>query len=401
MVEATKLKSNFGKHKVPDELVKLSEFQEATGFEEISDGFNLCKEETTGLSSWSTEQAFLDSFIEFAEANGSGSFYALWLVNPKADLSKQPVVVFGDEGGVHVVADNLKAFLRLISFDSEPLVEWDEVSFHKDADDYEPSGDLDDYIEWLEDTYNLKPVESVDEILKPARRNHAKPLRKWLSRFIDDIEADDDEDSDDEGDDNDETSSKRRFEFEDGKSSKFWEIQLDGDCFTTWWGKIGTSGQSKELQFDSEEEAEKQYEKLVAEKTKKGYEEVGQGSGSARGSGSEDEDDARKPASSKVTTAKAPATPPPAKVTVSPKTINSSASSGAASGDRRRFEFQEGSSSKFWEIQLDGENLTTWWGKIGTAGQSKTLQLGSVAEGQKQYDKLVAEKTKKGYEEIG
>jgi predicted DNA-binding WGR domain protein len=394
MVDIAQFKANFGKHKIPDELLKLCEFQEATGFEELSDGFCLTESESGGLSSWSESKAFLDSVIEFAQANGSGSIYALWLMEPKGELSKQPVIVLGDEGGAHVVAENLKEFLRLLTLDTEPLVDWDEVSFCRNPDGYEPSGDLDEYIDWLDYTFNLKPIKSADEVLKATRKKYAKKFKQWASKFIDDIEAEDEDEDDDEsaGD----ASAKRRFEFEEGNSSKFWEIQLDGESLTTCWGKIGTAGQSKTLDFDSEEEAKKQYDKLVAEKTKKGYEEVGGGANCADDDDDDEEedDDDAPPPRAKVP-APVKAAPKPA---AAPKKIPVPGTSG---GGKRRFEFEEGGSSKFWEIELDGESLTTWWGKIGTAGQSKTLEFDSEAESQKQYDKLVAEKTKKGYEEVG
>ncbi|MBX3234483.1 MAG: WGR domain-containing protein [Labilithrix sp.] len=66
----------------------------------------------------------------------------------------------------------------------------------------------------------------------------------------------------------------RYFEFVDGSSSKFWEIRLDGASFTTRYGKIGTDGQSTTKTFDSPAKAQKEYDKLVTEKTKKGYEET-------------------------------------------------------------------------------------------------------------------------------
>src|SRR5207244_3346371 len=75
-----------------------------------------------------------------------------------------------------------------------------------------------------------------------------------------------------------------------------------------------------------------------------------------------------------------------------------------AKGDsmaKRHFEFKEGSSNKFWEVELNGESLTTWWGRIGTAGQSKTKDFGDVGEAKKAYDKLVGEKLKEGYAEGG
>ncbi|ATB47243.1 WGR domain-containing protein [Corallococcus macrosporus] len=62
-----------------------------------------------------------------------------------------------------------------------------------------------------------------------------------------------------------------------------------------------------------------------------------------------------------------------------------------------RYEFKEGSSSKFWEITLSGNSFTARWGRIGTDGQEKTQTFGSPAEAQKEHDKLVREKEKKGY----
>lgn len=70
------------------------------------------------------------------------------------------------------------------------------------------------------------------------------------------------------------TSGKRRFEFSEGKSNKFWEIELAGNSVITSWGRIGTSGQSLTKQCASEQTAKELYEKLVQEKAGKGYTEV-------------------------------------------------------------------------------------------------------------------------------
>ncbi len=71
---------------------------------------------------------------------------------------------------------------------------------------------------------------------------------------------------------------------------------------------------------------------------------------------------------------------------------------GDGAGKFRRFEMDE----KFWAIALDEDAGTTTvrFGKIGTDGQEKTKDLGSGAAAKKEYDKLIAEKTKKGYEEV-
>lgn len=110
-------------------------------------------------------------------------------------------------------------------------------------------------------------------------------LREWLNEVVSEIKngeykfggigADDDEDEDEDDDAVASPSGRRHFECNEGNSSKFWEIELGNCRLTTYWGKIGTAGQSKILEFDSEAETKKQYDKLVAEKTKKGYQEIG------------------------------------------------------------------------------------------------------------------------------
>ncbi|MEO8703331.1 MAG: WGR domain-containing protein [Kofleriaceae bacterium] len=66
-----------------------------------------------------------------------------------------------------------------------------------------------------------------------------------------------------------------------------------------------------------------------------------------------------------------------------------------------RYEFKEGSSNKFWQIELDGSSFTTTHGKIGTPGSFLTKDWPDDASAKKEYDKLVAQKTKKGYVLVG
>ena len=67
----------------------------------------------------------------------------------------------------------------------------------------------------------------------------------------------------------------------------------------------------------------------------------------------------------------------------------------------RRFELVEGSSSKFWEIELGDTSFDVRWGRIGTSGQSQTKSFPTAAKAQAEHDKLVKEKTGKGYAEVG
>jgi predicted DNA-binding WGR domain protein len=188
-----------------------------------------------------------------------------------------------------------------------------------------------------------------------------------------------------------------RYEFQEGSSNKFWEITLEGTSFTTTYGRIGTDGQSSLKEYDSEDKAKKEYDKLVAEKVKKGYLLVGGGGGA--------------PAPAPTATKAAKAAPAPKAKSAAvfddegddeetappPKAKPAASKSGDAGA--RYFEFVDGSSSKFWEISLDGTSFTTRYGRIGTDGQSSLKEYDSAAKAKAEHDKLVAEKTKKGYVE--
>lgn len=186
-----------------------------------------------------------------------------------------------------------------------------------------------------------------------------------------------------------------RYEFSEGTSNKFWEINLSGKSFTTTYGKIGTGGQTTIKQFKSDAEAKKEYDKLVAEKVKKGYQPAN-GSG---GSAADDDDEDEAPPAKKVAAKKAAApAKAPAKAAAKPA-AKPAAKSGGSKSTPRYFEFSEGTSNKFWEIKLDGTSVRTRYGKIGTSGQQTLKDFDSDEKANKEYDKLVNEKTKKGYEE--
>ncbi|WP_137938275.1 WGR and DUF4132 domain-containing protein [Chitinivorax sp. B] len=66
----------------------------------------------------------------------------------------------------------------------------------------------------------------------------------------------------------------------------------------------------------------------------------------------------------------------------------------------RRFECIEGNSNKFWEIELVQSELQIRYGKIGTQGQSQTKSFADEAKATTAMNKLVTEKTGKGYVEV-
>lgn len=64
---------------------------------------------------------------------------------------------------------------------------------------------------------------------------------------------------------------KKYLEYNDEKSSKFWQIEAEGNTHTVKYGKIGTKGQVKTKIFTDEITAIKDAKKLVSAKIKKGY----------------------------------------------------------------------------------------------------------------------------------
>src|SRR5262249_2511011 len=68
----------------------------------------------------------------------------------------------------------------------------------------------------------------------------------------------------------------------------------------------------------------------------------------------------------------------------------------ATTGGARRFEYVGGKSSKFWEVAVNGVEVTVRYGRIGSAGQAKVKSFADDAAAQAHAAKLVAEKTKEG-----
>ncbi len=178
----------------------------------------------------------------------------------------------------------------------------------------------------------------------------------------------------------------RRFEMTDGDTNYFWEVETQGSKQKIRFGTFET----KEKLFEDDDEAKENSEKKISEKLGKGFKEVGGAAPAAAKKKSpfddEDEDDAPAPAPAVKKAAPAPA---PA----------ADSGKSSKSGKGRYFEFVEGSSSKFWEITVEGTTFYTRYGKIGTDGQTTQKDYDSEDKCQAEANKLVAEKMKKGYAE--
>jgi uncharacterized protein (TIGR02996 family) len=63
----------------------------------------------------------------------------------------------------------------------------------------------------------------------------------------------------------------RTFTFTQGRSNKFWNIELRGCGFTVVYGRIGTTGATLSKTFADEAAARKEHDKFIREKLAKGY----------------------------------------------------------------------------------------------------------------------------------
>ena len=66
-------------------------------------------------------------------------------------------------------------------------------------------------------------------------------------------------------------NAMQAYRYRDEKSDKFWRIEHIGAALAINYGKTGTTGKYQIKEFDSKEACEKEARKLIASKTKKGY----------------------------------------------------------------------------------------------------------------------------------
>jgi predicted DNA-binding WGR domain protein len=67
---------------------------------------------------------------------------------------------------------------------------------------------------------------------------------------------------------------------------------------------------------------------------------------------------------------------------------------------KRYFEFVGGSSAKFWECVVSGNDVTVRFGRIGTEGQTQVKTLANADAAARHAEKLIASKMAKGYLEM-
>jgi predicted DNA-binding WGR domain protein len=193
------------------------------------------------------------------------------------------------------------------------------------------------------------------------------------------------------------------LECQKGGNTEFIEITLEKTSVVTEEGKVGSETKSTITRdYGSNPAAKRFFEKMVAERLKKGFNRVNRpvaksvkqttSSSSKVGIDEGDESD----------------------VTVEVDTCTDSEKEGGGDDEKNEEEDEEeeeeevdenhvylecveGNSSKFYEMTLEGTEVSTAYGKIGSAGVKATKDYGTEAAAKKFFDKTLEEKIKKGY----
>jgi hypothetical protein len=188
MIEPKDFAKNFPNAAVPDSLSRLLDFQNDTsGPEFYASGFELIVNEPPGmLETYSSDPNFLNALFIFAQANGSGSNYAVWRtdasVDSGADLSAVPIIFFGDEGGVEVIAENIAGLLQLLSVDAEPFISGQGMYMQRQDGDRISAASA-QYKTWLKINFDLDAIDDGKPVIAAAQVKYSMAFQQWMKTY--------------------------------------------------------------------------------------------------------------------------------------------------------------------------------------------------------------------------
>ena len=148
----------------PEVLAKLLqlefEYREEGGIDfEPYDAFQDAEENAEWIRAWTGNPELDGAEFRFFGADGTGGMAGFWMVREGAELLEQPIVFFGSEGELGMVASNFADFLWLLADGVGPL---EAVEYG--ADDARPESE---FIEFA-NAHAPKRNKSGVEVLKVA-----------------------------------------------------------------------------------------------------------------------------------------------------------------------------------------------------------------------------------------
>ena len=107
---------------------------------------------------------------------------------PTQKLEDAPIVVFGSEGGVHIVAEDIRGMLEILATDAEVAVDWDSIYYYADEED-EGSEYHAEYIQWVKEILGTS-LRHADQVVEAAHKKLQSRLVEWMKPFLEKDVAD-------------------------------------------------------------------------------------------------------------------------------------------------------------------------------------------------------------------
>lgn len=124
-------------HRLPEPIVAICQFLETNGYP-ISGRFELSLIGMEDVRGWFRDRPEVSQkFLPFGRG-ACGDVYALWLHSPEVQPDTAPVVMFGSEGELPVLASSALEFCRLLCLGYSEIGLDDPSSTPRDFDETEP-----------------------------------------------------------------------------------------------------------------------------------------------------------------------------------------------------------------------------------------------------------------------
>jgi len=195
-----KFTSLYAPHKVPSTLKELIRIEEKLGADSYVISFYLdpdSREEffngTFSYENKALNKKVAKHFFPLAHIDGTGAKAALWAKDGNGtNLENAPIVEFGSEGQIDIVAKNLKDFIYMLSFGVEPS---DGIysQYVSDNEENYRRENFEAYRKWLKETMHIDPVKDLEvwgapkkleALQEEAQKLYKDKLFQWLYTLI-------------------------------------------------------------------------------------------------------------------------------------------------------------------------------------------------------------------------
>jgi len=199
-------KKKFSPYELPQTLVELIKFVDQYSGESFADSFYLNDDIDddffeTWLDSDQVDEEkckeYAESMLVFANADGTGGAYAMWVQEGNSDLEEAPIIFYSSEGEIEIVAQNLKELIKILSWGVEAISfchYFDEDDYYKEFLEYQPNFLA--FRKWMQESLNIKPVnidelitgeeeasQEVEELVEEAQKKYKKVFNTWQYQF--------------------------------------------------------------------------------------------------------------------------------------------------------------------------------------------------------------------------